>query len=118
MKLNVKPFSKFVNESEDADQELRDLGFDQRRTLQDPEELEEVLHELFFDDPEINATWQRLTTQIKAQVEKLKAEYKWDSGELADIADYHYEASRDYTGDRLSGLISGTLWDLAEEGND
>lgn len=117
MKSNIKSFRSFINENSDPDQELRDLGFDHRREIGDPDELEEILHELFFDEPAINATWQRLTTQIKGQVAKLKAEYKWNSEELANIADYHYEASRDYTGDRLMGLIAGTLMDLAEEGD-
>lgn len=118
MKQYIKPVSGFIGESASPeDLELRDLGFENRREIQDPDELEEVIHELLFDDPAINAAWQELTARIQAQIDKFKSEYSWNGQDLADLADYYYEAARDYTGDQLRGLISGNLMDLAEEGD-
>lgn len=115
MKSNVKPFSRFLAESQDQDQELRSMGFENRREIQDSDELDEVVHELLFDDPAINAAWQNFRSAVHVQIAKFKDEYRWNRQDLADLADHYYEAARDYTGDQMRGLISGNLMDLAEE---
>ena len=119
MKNYIKPVWGFIGENASPeDLELRGLGFDNRRELQSPEEIEEVVHELLFDDPGINAAWQELTDRVQAQIDKFRAGHTWNGQDLADLADYYYEAARDYTGDQLRGLIAGTLMDLAEEALD
>ena len=117
MKSNIKPFRTFVNESADLDPdgELRGMGFENRHEIQDSDELEDIVHELFFDDPAVNAAWQEFKTRVHAQIAKFKDEYTWDSTELADLADFYLEAARDYNGDPMRTLIAGNLLDLAEE---
>ena len=117
MKSNIKAFGEFLTESSDQDQELRDFGFEDRHEIQDSDELDEVVNELFFDDPEINAAWQALKERVHAQIAKFKAEYSWDSGQLADLADYYIDADRDDMTSRLNGLIAGNLMEIADEGN-
>ena len=119
MKPNIKPFSQFIVETASPeDLELRGLGFDNRKEIQDSDELEDIVHELLFDDPAINAAWQEFRGKVHAGIAKFRDEYTWNGQELADLADHYYEAARDYTGDQMRGLIAGTLMDLAEESLD
>lgn len=116
MKPNIKPFSQFITETASPeDLELRGLGFDSRREIQDPDELDDIIHELLFDDPAINAAWQEFRSKVHERIAKFKDEYSWNEQDLADLADHYYEAARDYTGDQMRGLIAGTLMDLTEE---
>jgi hypothetical protein len=117
MKLNVKPFSKFVNESDDQEQELRDLGFQDRQELSSSEEIEDTLNDLFFRDPELNAAWTELTTKLSEKLDKFKSEYTWNPEELESIADYYLDAVRDYASDGLDAVIAGSLKDIADEGD-
>lgn len=117
MKQRVKPFGKFINENEDPNQELRDMGFNDRRELNSSEEIDDVLHALFFQDQEIADAWQAFHTTLREKLAKFKREFTWKPDELTELADYYLENSRDYTSDGLQGQIAGGLMDIVDDGD-
>ena len=117
MKLNIKPFRSFVNESEDQEQELRDMGFQDRQELSSPEEIDDVLYDFFFHDQEIADAWRAFNTKLREKLAKFKKEYTWKPDELSELADYYLENSRDYTSDGLHPMIAGGLMDIVDEGD-
>lgn len=115
MKNQIKQFSQFLKESDASDldrQELANLGFVERKRLDEVYEIREAIDAEICEDPELERIKGLFLARLKELFAKFEADHIWDDAEMSRVAEEWIEFRMEDNDDLIDFAVGRMLLEM------